>query len=196
MRSGWPLPWMTGGSGKWCRARRPMTRRRQAIRPPLRLYVVSPGRHLQDGHRHGRGGRSRAAGQGRRGPPRGRCINHAGDRLGEHQRGVDSDRLARGGVDRERAWGGRNLSRRLTILLPSVILPSFHVSNLGTVPPPDEDCRAALIAEVEMRIRQQRSVFRVVTALPLLATLLIGAAARRGPPLPRQPPSSPGAPSP
>ena len=50
----------------------------------------------------GGGGRSRTAGTGRGRPACGRCLDHAGDGLGEYQRRIDHDRLARGGADRQR----------------------------------------------------------------------------------------------
>ena len=73
-----------------------VARRRPRGRPaPPRRAALPPGRHLPDGHRRRRGGRRAAARARRRGPARGRRLDHAADPGRQHQRADDHDRRAR-----------------------------------------------------------------------------------------------------
>ena len=71
-------------------------RRRPRGRPaPPHGAALPPGRHVPDGHRRRVGGRRAAARPRRRGPARGRRVDHAADPRRQHQRADDHGRRAR-----------------------------------------------------------------------------------------------------
>ena len=63
---------------------------------PPRRAALPPGRHVPDGRRRRFGGRRAAARARRRGPARGRRLDHAADHGRQHQRAGDHDRRAGG----------------------------------------------------------------------------------------------------
>ncbi|MEY9266266.1 choline dehydrogenase-like flavoprotein [Bradyrhizobium elkanii] len=96
---------------------RPHRRRHPQHPARARRHRLSPGRHLQDGHRRSaRGGRSEAARARARRPARGRRLDHADLDRRQHQCTDHHDRREGGGYDQGGDAGGVTKCRRKAAL--------------------------------------------------------------------------------